>query len=395
LTARVLVLDGEQRSALAVTRSLVRHNCTVYVASCSANAIATASRGVNSIFKLPSPVDTIAAFSSQLERCIAEQPFDLVMPITDTSSAVLNAIATAIETSIWCRIERGPYERLTDKAHLLESAARVAVPAPRSAAASTVAAALVVAADIGYPVILKPGRSKILRGDHVIATSVRLAKTPDDLVNRLSSAVWLSDCPVVVQQFIPGHGAGVFCLYDRDHAIAWFAHRRIREKPPSGGVSVLCESVAVDPVLKDYAERLLRAAEYRGVAMVEFRIGADGRPYLMEVNARFWGSLQLAIDCGVDFPWLYYQMLMGEQVTPVQEYQVGRRLRWWLGDLDHVLLQVRNPALGVGEKMAVVGRFLGTSFDPRCRQEVFRWSDPGPGWLELRQWVAGVLGRPP
>ena len=101
--------------------------------------------------------------------------------------------------------------------------------------------------------------------------------------------------------------------------IAWFAHRRIREKPPSGGVSVLCESVAVDPMLKEYAERLLRAAEYRGVAMVEFRIGTDGRPYLMEVNARFWGSLQLAIDCGVDFPWLYYQMLMGEKVEPVHE----------------------------------------------------------------------------
>ncbi len=211
----------------------------------------------------------------------------------------------------------------------------------------------------------------------------------------INDSPWLSNCPIIVQEFIPGHGAGVFCLHDRDHAIAWFAHRRIREKPPSGGVSVLCESVAVDPVLKDYAERLLRAAEYRGVAMVEFRIGTDGHPYLMEVNARFWGSLQLAIDCGVDFPWLYYQLLMDQSVAPLHEYDVGRRLRWWLGDLDYVLLQIRNPALSVADKLSVVGRFVGTSFDPRCRQEVLRRSDPGPGWLELRQWVAGVMGRAP
>ena len=29
-----------------------------------------------------------------------------------------------------------------------------------------------------------------------------------------------------------------------------------------------------------------------------------GTPLLMEVNGRFWGSLQLAIDAGVDFPYL-------------------------------------------------------------------------------------------
>ena len=287
------------------------------------------------------------------------------------------------------------YEALTNKATLVSSALALHVPAPMGSVPRTIGDATIAAAQIGYPVVLKPSRSKLLLNDCVISTTVRFARDRDELVGLLESSPWLPASSVIVQEFIPGHGAGVFCLYDRDHAVAWFAHRRIREKPPSGGVSVLCESVAVDPVLKDYAERLLRAAEYRGVAMVEFRIGTDGRPYLMEVNARFWGSLQLAIDCGVDFPWLYYQMLMGEQVTPVQEYQVGRRLRWWLGDLDHVLLQIRNPALGVGEKMTVVGRFLGTSFDPRCRQEVFRWSDLGPGWLELRQWIAGVLGRSP
>ena len=310
----------------------------------------------------------------------------LSFPVTDATTMLVRSRAGQGDEG---------YEALSDKSALLSSALSHGVPAPLGSTAQTIGDAAAAAGQFGWPIVLKPARSKLLNDDRIVSTSVRIAHDNGDLTHFLESSAWFPAIPVIVQQFIPGHGAGVFCLYDRDHAIAWFAHRRIREKPPSGGVSVLCESVAVDPVLKDYAERLLRAAEYRGVAMVEFRIGTDGRPYLMEVNARFWGSLQLAIDCGVDFPWLYYRMLMGESVQPVHEYQVGRRLRWWLGDLDHVLLQIRNSALGVGEKLAVVGRFLGTSFDPRCRQEVFRWSDPGPGWLELRQWVAGVLERTP
>ncbi len=50
---------------------------------------------------------------------------------------------------------------------------------------------------------------------------------------------------------------GVFALYDKGKAVAFFAHRRLREKPPQGGVSVLSESVAVDPDLELYARKLL------------------------------------------------------------------------------------------------------------------------------------------
>ena len=82
---------------------------------------------------------------------------------------------------------------------------------------------------------------------------------------------------------------------------AVFAHRRLREKPPSGGVSVYRESVAPDPSLVARAAALLAGLGWRGVAMVEMKTDArTGTPYLMEVNGRFWGSLQLAVDAGVD-----------------------------------------------------------------------------------------------
>ena len=52
-------------------------------------------------------------------------------------------------------------------------------------------------------------------------------------------------------------------------------------------------------------QELLDELNWHGVAMVEFKVTEDGTPYLMEINTRFWGSLQLAIDAGVDFPYNY------------------------------------------------------------------------------------------
>jgi predicted ATP-grasp superfamily ATP-dependent carboligase len=284
------------------------------------------------------------------------------------------------------------YEQLTDKAALLRLAAARGIPVPRGFVVQSISDAVAAAERIGFPAVLKPSRSKALLDDQVVSTSVRIARNATDVAAALACVQWFPRIPVIIQEFIPGRGAGVFSLFDRDHAIAWFAHKRVREKPPAGGVSVLCESVQVDSVLRDYADSLLRAAEYRGVAMIEFRIRPDGRPYLMEVNARFWGSLQLAVDCGVDFPWLYWQILHGQTVEPVNQYVVGRRLRWFLGDVDNLLLQLRDANLRTTEKLCVLRQFVASTCDLRSHPEVFRWSDPLPAMREIRHWVTDVIG---
>ncbi len=51
--------------------------------------------------------------------------------------------------------------------------------------------------------------------------------------------------------------------------------------------------------------------------MVEFKADArTGTPYLMEINGRFWGSLQLAIDAGVDFPAILVAAALGAPIPP-------------------------------------------------------------------------------
>ena len=108
-----------------------------------------------------------------------------------------------------------------------------------------------------------------------------------------------------------GEALGVSLLFNQNaEPRALFVHKRLREYPLSGGPSTLRESV-VRPEVAELAVRLLRALNWFGLAMVEFKVDPrDGVPKLMEVNPKLWGSLSLAIASGVDFPALLYRLAM-------------------------------------------------------------------------------------
>ena len=181
-----------------------------------------------------------------------------------------------------------------------------------------------------------------------------------------------------------GLGIGVFGLFNRGEMIACFGHRRLREKPPSGGVSVFRESIPVDQELKDDAIRLLQPLRWHGVAMLEYKLDERvGKPVLIEVNGRFWGSLQLGIDAGVDFPYLLYRLATENHAEVQQAYRTGVKSRWLLGDLDHTLLRIfkreRDLHLpsGFPSRLETLIQFL-RFYQPGMHYEVLSLRDPRP-----------------
>ena len=140
------------------------------------------------------------------------------------------------------------------------------------------------------------------------------------------------------------------------------------------------------------AERLLKRVGWRGVAMVEFKVDREsGTPYLMEVNGRFWGSLQLAIDAGVDFPRLLLEVARGVDTGEPPPYRVGVRLRWGLGDVDHLLARLQKSdaelhLLDDAPSLWSTALQVLLPWRPGERWEVFRFTDPRPFLRETRLW---------
>jgi predicted ATP-grasp superfamily ATP-dependent carboligase len=389
----ILVTDGEQRSALAVVRSLGRAGYRVVVAARGRRSLAGASRWAAANVITPDPLADPSAFVEAVANAIAAHEARIVIPVTDASALTLLACRQRLAPAIIPMPEVTTFQRISDKGALREHAERAGLAFPPQHDVRDVAEARALAATLRYPIVLKPSRSVGEANGARVKMSVRHASGPAALEAHLDTLP-AQAYPLLLQQRIVGPGVGVFVLRWNGERVATFMHQRLREKPPSGGVSVYAESVAPDADLIARAASLLDDFDWSGVAMVECKVDrATGTPYLMEVNGRFWGSLQLAIDAGVDFPVLLVRLALGESVRGPDQYRAGLGGRWWWGEVDHVLARLRrsNAALALpsdapGRARAVVD-FLGSClrFAP---DQVFRLSDPMPFFLESVRWLA-------
>lgn len=398
--ANVLVTSGEERSALAAARSLGRAGHRVVVCSESGRSLAGASCWARDDRTLPSPVANPEAFAVEVAHLAAEFEADVVLPVTDP--AVLAVLRQRDDLPADVRVpfpSLQTYRRLSDKARVTRAAESLGISVPeQQIVPSSEALGELRAGGFRFPVVVKPTRS-VVPGRHggLQKTKVSIVATAGELRRRLRSTPD-EHFPVLLQEHVPGSGAGVFLLRWDGRTYARFAHRRLREKPPSGGVSVYRESVEPPSGLFEASERLLEHFGWKGVAMVEYRVeSGSGTPYLMEVNGRLWGSLQLAVDAGVDFPRLLVALCLGQDVEPVTNYRKGVRCRWEWGEVDHLIQRVKGwVRTRGGAPVADGGAGLASlllPWRPGDRYEVFRLRDPAPFARETGQWFRRLVAE--
>jgi predicted ATP-grasp superfamily ATP-dependent carboligase len=386
----VLITDGEQRAALAAVRSLGRSGCRVHVCSARGRSLAGASRYCVRDWAAADPIVAPESFSRTVGEIVDQVAADVVLPATEAAHLALLPRRDGLGAIVPCG-SLDAFTALCNKAGVLAAAAALEISVPQQTVIDSYAPAS-VPRDLRYPVVIKPARSVVTTGAGLVKTTVQYARDPRELESALSTQ-FTGAFPVMLQERVEGPGIGVSMLIWEGELRAAFAHRRLREKPPSGGVSVLREAIPLDADLLRRSVSLVSSYGWQGVAMVEYKVqSSTGRPYLMEINARLWGSVQLAIDAGVDFPRLLVQAALGVRHPPVTRYAVGTRTRWEWGDVDHLLARMRHsaarlelPATAPSRWDAVLG-FLA-SFSPRNRREVFRFGDPAPFFRESMDWM--------
>jgi predicted ATP-grasp superfamily ATP-dependent carboligase len=390
--ARVLVTDGEQRAALAAVRSLALAEHEVYVCSTRGRSLAGASRRARAEARVPDPLADPAAYGEELRRLVERWDIQVVLPIAEPAILAILPIARDMPGVTVPFPDLARFRSICDKPRVLDAARELGIGVPEQLTLQSAEEIAALEWDaLSYPMVVKPARSVVGNGASGQKTSVaHVASAP--ALRAVLAGLSRDAFPVLLQQRITGPGIGVFVLLWEGRLLASFFHRRIREKPPSGGVSVYRESTPPRPQLLEHSLRLLERFSWQGVAMVEYKLDqATGVPYLMEINGRLWGSLQLAIDAGVDFPALLVEAATGGEPHPVTTYRTDVRSRWWWGDVDHLLLRLlRSPAalaLPAGEP----GR-LRTGLDflrSPGKNEVLRLSDPLPALRETIDWIRG------
>ena len=396
---KVFVTDGDERAALAVTRSLGQQGVRVVVGAETARSLAGASRYCTRTWQYPPPLSDPSRFVSSLVDAVGLLGITAIMPVTDSTTQVLAEKRGQFHPSITGGIPSSEsYDLVSDKYRLMNLAHELEIPIPKTVFVPDGNIVALLDQVRAYPVVVKPGRSLLRVDEKWSKTSVHFVSNAEELTDLYRRTPYLRN-PSLVQQRIEGEGQGVFGLFDHGRPCALFAHKRIREKPPAGGVSVFRESIELPKPMTDYAVRLLERVKWHGVAMVEFKVDRQSKvPMLMEINGRFWGSLQLAIDAGLNFPYLLYQVMNGMPVAvPNNAYRIGTKSRWLLGDLDHLLLRLTKSRseLHLDSHAVSRGRCLADFcklFQHDLHYEVESLSDPGPALAEYRAWISHLGG---
>jgi predicted ATP-grasp superfamily ATP-dependent carboligase len=394
---KILVTDGNSRAALAITRSLGSKGYCIYVGERVKRSLSSSSKYCYKSVLYPDPVSEYQDFCETIKQIVKESQIDLVIPVTDVCVFPITKMGEDGELGCQSPLVNNETMRLAaDKSELIKLSQQLGIAVPLSQTLEKKTDLNLDALEIPFPVVIKPSRSRVMIDGKWIFTSVSYAKDKDELLDILNNTD-KQLYPIILQERVSGKGLGAFYCYDNGVCTAKFSHRRIREKPPSGGVSVLRESVQIDPIVDEQSQSLLSQLNWHGVAMVEYKYDQKNNiPYFMEVNGRFWGSLQLAIDAGVDFPNMLVNIMQKRQVEYTEEYKIGVKTRWLWGDIDLLMMllfkskkQLNLPD-DYGPRWKVVVSILNP-FGKRMYYEVLKVRDLKPWLYETKQWFREMV----
>lgn len=384
-TERILILDGHTNQALACVRSLGHAGYTVLVASHKRSPLGAWSRYCAGTFLLTE--QNVEAFAA-IREWARQEGVTIVLPLTERSCVLCNEERAQWE-ELGITVGCSPNEMLQnafDKELTLRHAEACDVRIPPTRYPKSLEDCLAAVEEVGFPCVVKSRWSNAWNGKYFLPNqNPTYLNARDNLAEVFAEHKQGAHWPLI-QGYVAGQGKGVFALCDRGRVIAWFAHERLRDTRPTGSSSSLRRSVHLEPRLREPAEKLLSELNWHGPAMVEFKDDGIGPPCLMEINGRFWGSLQLAIDAGVDFPRLWISVLKGESPSAVTEYAEGLTLRWLWGDLKRFAFILRGAPSGYPSAFPPVKQgfkeLLGRQ--PKgTRMEMWRASDPWPAVGEL------------
>lgn len=357
----VLITSANTNAALAVTRSLGKKGITVTCADCCKNAKSFYSKYCKNKFIYPSPEEQPEDFIESLSTRIKKNHYDVLFPITDIDMYLISKYPDAFLPYVKVAMnENSTFMKVLDKSQTIKIASEINVPTPKTVFVNDTNELNGISKTLRYPVIIKPRQSCVLISNRIISASTIRVASHEELVSKYVKLHKRSPFPLI-QEYIPGQEEGIFMLLHKGQLKAIFNHRRIRSVHPLGGVSCLRESVEINPEMRDYAIKILREINWEGVAMVEFKIDSrDNIPKLMEINGRFWGSLQLAVSSGVDFPYLLFKTIIGEDTEAVLDYKKGILCRDLRGDFAHLffVMFLRDKGFEYPKRLPALWNFI-------------------------------------
>lgn len=317
---RVLVTDPGAKNSLAVVRDLARSGHEVHTLGAKLS-LANWSSAVSESHGFPADV----SFGASIVSLAEHKMIDCVVPVGAQSTFALDSFRHELAGVVAFALAPPEAMRLaSSKKDTQDFSEEHGLFVPKSVVFSRYRSFINSALSFPLPFVVKSDSHLSSHGPLYVTTEEERERL---ITLELAAPIFL-DGRVQIQEYIQGHGEGFFALYREGTCVRQMMHKRLGETPDSGGSSWAAQSIyAADTEF--FGQRLLTVMKWHGPAMVEFkRRKSDGRLFLMELNPKLWGSLDLTISAGVRIPSDLVELAMGRQLRKDLCYDRGVFF-WW------------------------------------------------------------------
>jgi predicted ATP-grasp superfamily ATP-dependent carboligase len=323
----VIITNGWDRIAYNILRGLSKENLKVAFGTDNLLGMGYYSKLAAAKFIHHNYKISEILFIEDLVKAFSKFKPDVYIPTGEEIFAVSRNLELLSKSGVKIPVsDINTLEKLNNKTISFRIAELAGLPVPETIIPKNEKDIIEFINKIGFPVIIKKGWSRSAEG---------VCKVDNKSVDEIPSIIKeynLEYGKFIVQKFVKGETYGVSVLMNKGEVRSVFTHKRLREKIRTGGPSTLRMSTT-NSLLEDYAVKLLGSIKFHGVAMIEFKYDEKtDNAWFIECNPRFWGSVGLAINSGVNFPYLLYRMAIDGDVESVKNYKKGVVVEWWLGD---------------------------------------------------------------
>jgi predicted ATP-grasp superfamily ATP-dependent carboligase len=330
-------------NSLGVLRGISAKGIPVITLDVDPHSMVRYCRFASKRFSCPSPIDSEEGFIGaliELGRSLNHRP--VFIP---TGDAEVLALARHREALLpYYRMPVSSFDTidiLVNKKRFFQDVIRQNIPCPRTCFPETLAEMREMAADIGYPLIIKAAYShQFIRefNKKVFVTHSPLElETAIELLNK-------ADLDFFLQEIIPGDTLYLFYSYFNRQSVPLgiCGYDKVRQFPKDFGIGTICRSKNRPQPIQAAVE-YLRNIGYTGLAEPEFKLDQrDGQYKLIEINTRAVTMTLLAKACGVHMEYLAYLDLTSGEVEPLGPATEGIVWIDEINELHYQLSRIRR-----------------------------------------------------
>jgi len=386
----ILIIDFDTHMSLSIIRSLGQRGIDVYLISNNKFDMGQFSRYLTKGYVYPQLREPENLVNFVL-KILNKHKIKYVISSDEQVILALNKHREKIEKTSRLMFPKGDiFELAIDKRKTYQIAEKLNIPYPKTIIINKIEE-LEQYRNLNLPVIVKPSSRNYKDHSQLNMNFKReYVNDFDSLYNIFKKFNSKFNFPLI-QEYCHGEEIGFPILMYGGKCVACSQYKILRTVPINGGVSVYRETVKVDPILKDYSIRLLKAMNWEGIAEIDYIYNKkDNTIKLLEVNGRFWIALSLAIYSGIDYPYILYKCYSGESIPEKIDCKIGMKGRMvffqiaWLREILN-RKKIDGRVDNLPTKSDAISEFV-KSFNPKVKDDILSLKDPIPGIIKIIQY---------